>query len=453
MISKEELRPLEQELNSPKRAVRKNALAEIAELCRSRKIPLEPAGMLHNMHCHTCYSYNGYGYAPAYIAYLAKKSGWLAAGIIDFDVLDAVEEFRESAEELDVNYSCGIETRVFIKELADVAINSPGEPGIAYHLGLGFDTAEIPPCARDFSHSMRAQANGRIRQIIDRVNEVLDPVRLEFTADVASLTPAGNATERHLCRAYREKAEQLFPHHESLAGYWSAKLGIAPEDAAKIIADPVKLEAKIRSKTMKKGGAGYIAPTPQSFPSLESFNDFILCCGAIPTVAWLNGISKGEADVDRLLDLHMEKGAAMLNIIPDRNCYPEDPRRTARYMAELDRVVAACVERELPVVIGTEMNAPGLKHVDDLGCDCLRKHADTFVTGARILSGHSLFAKLNRGYLSDWAKRELPERRDRNAFYARLGESLSPARFETVRDWPAGAEKVLAMLDGIPPIA
>ena len=154
MISREELKPLEQELNSPKRAVRKNALAEIAELCRSRKIPLEPAGMLHNMHCHTCYSYNGYGYAPSYIAYLAKKSGWLAAGIIDFDVLDAVEEFRESAEELDVNYSCGIETRVFIKELADVAINSPGEPGIAYHLGLGFDTAEIPPCARDFSHSM-----------------------------------------------------------------------------------------------------------------------------------------------------------------------------------------------------------------------------------------------------------------------------------------------------------
>lgn len=158
MISKEELRPLELELNSPDRAIRKNALAEIAELCRNRQLPSEPAGTLHNMHCHTCYSYNGYNYTPAYIAYLAKKSGWLAAGIIDFDVLDAVEEFRESAEELDINYSCGIETRVFFKELADVSINSPGEPGIAYHLGLGFDTGEIPPCAREFAHTMRAQA-------------------------------------------------------------------------------------------------------------------------------------------------------------------------------------------------------------------------------------------------------------------------------------------------------
>ena len=99
---------------------------------------------------------------------------------------------------------------------------------------------------------MREQASGRIRQIIDKVNEVLDPVRLNFDADVATLTPAGNATERHLCRAYREKAEQLFPHHDSLVGFWCAKLGVSPEEAEKTVADPVKLEAKIRSKTMPK---------------------------------------------------------------------------------------------------------------------------------------------------------------------------------------------------------
>lgn len=453
MISKEELRPLELELNSPDRAIRKNALAEIAELCRNRQLPSEPAGTLHNMHCHTCYSYNGYNYTPAYIAYLAKKSGWLAAGIIDFDVLDAVEEFRESAEELDINYSCGIETRVFFKELADVSINSPGEPGIAYHLGLGFDTGEIPPCAREFAHTMRAQAAARIKKIIGLVNDKLDPVRLDFEKDVTALTPAGNATERHLCQAYREKAEALFTRREALAEFWSAKLGIPAAEAVKLIDNPVKLEAKIRSATMKKGGVGYIAPTPQSFPPLEAFNSFILECGAIPTITWLNGLSGGEADVDRLLDLHIGKGAAMLNIIPDRNCYPDNPARTARHLAELDRVVAACVERDLPVVIGTEMNAPGLKLVDDINCEGLRKHAETFITGARILAGHTLFSKLSRGYLSDWAKRELPGRRERNAFYARLGECLTPSRFETVREWPESAEKVKSMIDSIEPTA
>lgn len=445
MISKEELKPLEQELNSPDRTVRRNAQAELAALCRSRQIPVEPAGLLHNMHCHTCYSYNGYGFTPAYIAYLARKSGWLAAGIIDFDVLDAVEEFKASAEQFDINYSCGIETRVFVRELADAAINSPGEPGIAYHLGLGFTTNAIPPCAKEFARTLRETAGARVRTMTGLVNGVLDPVRLDFEKDVATLTPAGNATERHLCQAYREKAEALFPDREARAEFWGEKLNVSAADARKLIDDPVKLEAKIRSCTMKQGGAGYIAPTASSFPSLEAFNKFIIECGAIPTVAWLHGLSRGEADVDRLLDLHMEKGAAMLNIIPDRNL------GSARCIAELDRVIAACAERDLPVVIGTEMNAPGLKLVDDISAEPLRKHAATFVRGAQILAGHTLFSKLGRGYLSDWARQELPGRLKRNAFYAQLGERFSPSRFENVRDWPEEVEKIRIIIDSVNP--
>ena len=99
------------------------------------------------------------------------------------------------------------------------------------------------------------------------------------------------------------------------------------------------------------------------------------------------------------------------------------------------------------------MNAPGLKLVDDINCEGLRKHAETFIAGARILAGHTLFSKLSRGYLSDWAKRELPGRRERNAFYARLGECLTPSRFETVREWPESAEKVKSMIDSIEPTA
>lgn len=441
MISKEELKPLEQELNSPDRTVRRNAVAEIASLCRNRQLPADPPGLLHNMHCHTCYSYNGYGFTPAEIACLAKKSGWLAAGIIDFDVLDAVDEFRSCAEQLDLNYSCGIETRVFVKELADAAINSPGEPGIAYHLGLGFTTGTIPPCAKEFAHTLRATAGARVKTMVGLVNAVLDPVRLDFELDVLPLTPAGNATERHLCRAYREKAEKRFPDREARLKFWSEKLKTSTGDAAKLLDDPVKLETKIRSVTMKQGGAGYIAPTPTSFPALEAFNEFIISCGAIPTIAWLHGLSKGEADVDRLLDLHMEKGAAMLNIIPDRNL------GSARCIAELDRVIAACDERDLPVIIGTEMNAPGQKLVDDINAEPLRKHAATFVHGARILAGHTLFSKLGRGYLSDWAQRELPGRLKRNAFYAQLGERFTPARFENVSDWPEEVEKIRMIID------
>ena len=443
MISKEELKPLEQELNSRDRTVRRNAMAEIASLCRNRQLPSDPPGLLHNMHCHTCYSYNGYGFTPAEIAYLARKSGWLAAGIIDFDVLDAVDEFRSCTEQLDINYSCGIETRVFVKELADMAINSPGEPGVAYHLGLGFTSGTLPPCAKEFAHTLRATARARVELICALVNTELDPLRLDFETDVLPLTPAGNATERHLCQAYREKAGQMFPTRAARAEFWSGKLKLPTEDAEKLIDDPVRLEAKIRSVTMKLGGAGYIMPTPDSFPTLEAFNEFVISCGAIPAIAWLHGLSAGEADVDRLLDLHQEKGAAMLNIIPDRNL------GSARCIAELDRVIAACEERDLPVIIGTEMNAPGQKLVDDINAEPLRKHAATFAHGARILAGHTLFSKLGRGYLSDWAQRELPGRLKRNAFYAQLGERFTPARFENFSDWPEEVTKIRMIIDSV----
>jgi len=50
-------------------------------------------------------------------------------GIVDFDVLDGVDEFLAACEVAGVRGSAGVETRVFIPEFATHEINSPGEPG------------------------------------------------------------------------------------------------------------------------------------------------------------------------------------------------------------------------------------------------------------------------------------------------------------------------------------
>ena len=55
-----------------------------------------------NMHCHTFFSYNGYGYSPSHVAAIAAKSGWRAAGLVDFDVLDGVDEFLAACAALRV---------------------------------------------------------------------------------------------------------------------------------------------------------------------------------------------------------------------------------------------------------------------------------------------------------------------------------------------------------------
>ena len=137
---------------------------------------------------------------------------------------------------------------------------------------------------------------------------------------------------------------------------------------------------------MKRGGAGYVAPTPESFPTLEEMNKFIINCGAAPTLAWLNGLSAGEADPEALLELHVRYGAGAVTIIPDRNWRAADAEKGARLTAALDKFLAACAKFKLPVLAGTEMNAPGQLLADDFTVPALAKHYSQLAEGADAFS-------------------------------------------------------------------
>ncbi len=319
--------------------------------------------VVFNMHCHSIFSYNGYGYSPTHLALLAKTSGWRAVGLVDFDVLDGVDEFQAACRRAGVRCTAGLETRVFIPELADKEINSPGEPGIAYHLGMGFSSGRVPDAARPFAEELRRKAAARTRTLVEKVNTVLPEIALDFDAVAKEFTPAGNVTERHVCCAYRMQAEKKI---SDPAGYWQEKIGAYESD-------PARLEAKIRSKLMKRGGVGYVQPDPKNFPLLEELNRFIRQCGAVSTMAWLNGKSAGEANPGALLDLHRKYGCGAVTLIPDRNL---------QTVPELDAFVAAAAARNLPLLAGTEMNAPGQKLADDFTVPALAKHLAAFASGA-----------------------------------------------------------------------
>ena len=137
-----QLNELEQALNSFDLSVRMAALTELAAQAARGEVACEPERPVVNMHCHTFFSFNAYGYSPAGLAWLARQRGFEAAGIVDFDVLDAVEEFLDTCEIVGVRGSAGIETRVFIPQFANREINSPGEPGVYYHMGIGFTSGK-----------------------------------------------------------------------------------------------------------------------------------------------------------------------------------------------------------------------------------------------------------------------------------------------------------------------
>ena len=118
------------------------------KVCEAGVFP-EPTNLL-NLHAHTFYSFNYKGFSPSTFAVEAKRAGLEAAGIVDFDVLDGLDEFWNATRKLDLKACIGLESRVFVPEFADRVINSPGEPGISYHMGTGFTSTEIPQDAQVF---------------------------------------------------------------------------------------------------------------------------------------------------------------------------------------------------------------------------------------------------------------------------------------------------------------
>jgi hypothetical protein len=290
-------------------------------------------------------------------------------------------------------------------------------------------TARLRGKPAQFLKTLRETAEQRNRELMNRVNEYLDPVRIDYDSDVVSLTPSGNVTERHLCLAYARKANQIMG--ENMADFWSGKLAT---DALKLdLPEGPKLQNTIRAKTMKMGGAGYVKPDQGSFPRMADMNAFVLATGGIPTHTWLDGTSEGESAIERLLETAMRTGAAALNIIPDRN-YTKGAGRKDPKCANLYRVVELASDLNLPVIVGTEMNSPGQKFADDFQSDELSPLAPVFVKGAYIVYGHCVLQrKVGLGYTGGWARRHLPQTKNRNEFYERVGRLLDPGNADFLK--------------------
>ena len=421
---------LERKLDSFDAAERKQALSVLLEKVKAGEMTLPQAGTAVNLHCHTFFSYNTYGYSPSKFAWLARKAGLAVAGVVDFDVLDALDEFLAAARKLGLKACAGLETRVFVPEFSTRVINSPGEPGISYYMGVGFPMAELEGKLGEFLLNLRKTAQQRNRDLMGRVNRYLQPVELDYGRDVLALTPSGNATERHVCLAYARKAKEVFNNNDALSQFWAEKLG--PEAESLGLPESMDLLNMIRAKTMKRGGAGYVVPGKGSFPLMADFNQFVLAAGGIPTMTWLNGLSEGEQSLEELVEVAMSTGTAAINLIPHRNYTPgvKDQK-----LENLYQVVELAEKLHLPVVVGTEMNSPGQKFVDDFGSQELSPLLEVFLKGACIVYAHSVLQqRAGLGYNSNWAKKNFEDPAEKNEFFKNLGSSLQPEREDILAD-------------------
>ena len=404
--------------------LRRFALVSLCQMADAGKIQTNQQQVISNLHCHSFFSYNGYGYSPTRLAWLGRKSGIRFMGVVDFDVLDAVDEFLDACEIAGVRGTAGIETRVFIPEFSDVEINSPGEPGVAYHMGTGFTTSRESGDAQTAMRNLRERASERNQDMLARINQFLAPLAVDYTADVLPLTPAGNATERHIVQVLAEKAELTRPDP---AAFWAEKLKMAQNEIAQVMQDTNRLHDLLRTKLMKLGSVGYVQPTPDSFPTVEELHAAVEACGALPCCAWLDGTSPGEQRMQELLELLVDRGVRAINIVPDRNWNISNPDDKKVKLDNLYQIVEIAQYLDLPVLVGTEMNKFGQKIVDDFDAPELQPLKSAFIKGAYTIYGHTQLARYwNIGYQSAWADAHFKQRKDRNDFFEKAGKIIPP---------------------------
>ncbi len=180
---------------------------------------------------------------------------------------------------------------------------------------------------------------------------------------------------------------------------------------------------------MKRGGVGYVQPGPDSFPSVDEAHEMFFSANALPCITWLDGSTEGEKAMDELMPLLIEKGAVAVNIVPDRNWNFSDPETRKTKVQNLYDFVAMAKANDLPVNVGTEMNAFGLKFVDDFDVPELAPVRDAFLDGAYFIYGHTIMKRhAGMGYASDWANEYLKTRKMKNEFFTQIGKLIEPTQ-------------------------
>ncbi|NLJ48745.1 MAG: hypothetical protein GX428_04040 [Candidatus Atribacteria bacterium] len=421
---------IESELDKFNVSDRKRAFLKLKTLVDQKKISLPNPSPKVNLHFHTFFSFNAYGYSPLHIIWRARKEGLAMAGSVDFDVLDAMEEFFWGGFEINLPVSSGIETRVYLPEFHDRELSSPKEPGVAYFMGNGFTRLpELETKAGQTLRYLKEIAQKRNRNVLEKVNSYLQKVTIDLEKDVLPLTPSGNPTERHLIMAFVIKADQIFSDQKEQRKFWSEKLEISIEKVENFLNHKPDFYDYIRSKLMKHGGVGYVKPDVGDFPTLEQVTDMIVDLGAIPSFSWLDGTRSGEKDPKELLDFCEAKGIETLFIVPDRNWDLPDQEESRLKLAKLYEIVEEAKRREFPIFVGTELNKFGQKFVDEFESPALTPVTPYFLRSAWILCGHIIMEKSSqRGYTSEWAKKTFQDRKTKNRFYYQVGQTVPADR-------------------------
>lgn len=412
---------LENRLNDPDRQIRMEAVVDIKNSLSGGQLEAGSRQDNCNLHAHSFYSYNTHNFSPSALAWLARREGIGVMGIVDFDTLEGNDEFLWACDQLEVCGTVSLETRIYLPEFADRIITSKGQPGVAYYLLSGFTSDTSSPLVSETLSELQSYLSKRNHQIVQTLNDFLSPVQVSYEKDVISLSAGETPTERHIMAAYYLLGNKILDNPIS---FWSTRLGVESSKIKNDYTHPSSFRRLMREKLVKAEGMAFQTPDTSNFPELNLINRLADLTGTLPTLVWANGTSEGERQEQVLLEYLVERGLLGVNIVPERSIAVPESEKAARINC-LCEIIDLTKQLDLPVFIGTEMNQPTHKWVDDLNHPSLVPFKDCFMQGAYLLHGHTMLTRnAHMGYRSSWANSQFIDRRTRNTFFSSVGALL-----------------------------
>lgn len=347
-----------EKLNAPTAAQR---LENLRQILKTAVFPPMVPQYINN-HIHTSYSFSPY--SPTAAVYAARMEGLCTAGIIDHDSIAGAREFLAAAELVGMPVTVGMECRVSMDGTAmqGKRTNNPDQVGVSYMTIQSVPHDKIEALNAWFAPYREARGR-RNREMVARINALLDGIALDYERDVLPLSQAhdgGGVTERHIMFALAKAMVRKAGKGPSMVEYLTGiGLMLSDKQRAQLLDTQYPFYEYDLLGLLKSAFVPRVyidatdeCPNVREVAALCREMDALLCYAYLGDVtASVTGDKKAQKFEDDYLEdvIHCIKdcGIHAVTYMPTRNT-----------PAQLTRLRALCEENGLFQVSGEDINSP-----------------------------------------------------------------------------------------------
>ncbi|MCD7895702.1 MAG: hypothetical protein LUG50_03385 [Planctomycetaceae bacterium] len=422
-----------QALSSRLRDERRRALDEAVQSFEDGSITRPQETGWVNVLARTFFSFSQEGYSPTRLVWEAVVRGLSVIGSADRDNLGALGEMHTAGDCLRIRTTVSMTTTVYDKAHPDAIYNLPGRPGHVRVMAAGIPRVPKLDChAGQAITTIPEHARRRNLRMVEKLNTLLAPVKVDFDADVVPLTAGGNATPAHIARAYGAKAITVFPELADLSVFWADVLGKGPPETEQLLGDLESFHAALEEQLQNLAPD---TPGPGDYPVIDDFFAAVREAGAVPCLVWRGDREGLEAEPEILLDQALAWGVRALAVYPDTYWNVQDQDCKATRLSHLRVLMEGAADRNLKVLAGSAMDGPKQKFVDAFDAPELAAYFREFADSAFWLYGHATLERaLGLGRESEWAEHAFGrDAAAANAVYTEVGEKAAPGKTTRAR--------------------